>query len=201
MQCGADAGSEGLLGVTIDFSNAWPGVRANVSYNGRSGSSMAVAGGCSVSFEKWYVVKGATTSYYRDPTTTLPTAETQASGMSPGWEDWDGDGEPGVTGTLTGAVAGRIHVAPRFWSAAEGVVPDVTTLFRLTLDWGQEDNVMKADNPFLMTASVRSANPALHYVELAPLGPDQATGDDTALCDAIVQLAPMLTPEAASIKL
>jgi hypothetical protein len=54
-------------------------------------------------------------------------AENMASRSTPGWEDWDSDGNPGISGSIPGAVTGKIFVASRvgrgsraaasFWAA------------------------------------------------------------------------------------
>jgi hypothetical protein len=54
-------------------------------------------------------------------------------------------------------------------------------------------------SPLLASEAVRAANPDLHYAEYARLGPEQATGDDQAICAAVRELAPTLTPMAAGI--
>ena len=77
----------------------------------------------------------------------MPTAMQQAAGSTPGWEDWDGDGQPGITGSLTVTVTGRIFVAPRQWTDQQGAVPNVTTAFTLPVTWDQEQNVMAYDPP------------------------------------------------------
>jgi hypothetical protein len=126
----------------------------------------------------------------------------QATGSTPGWEDWDGDGQPGITGSLTGTVVGRIFTAPRQWMDYQATVPSVTTTFSLPVTWDQEQNVMSFDPPTNFTlgsASVRAGDPKLHFVDFARLAAGQATGDDAAICAAVLKLAPTLTPKASAI--
>jgi hypothetical protein len=77
------------------------------------------------------------------------------------------------------------------------------TSFRLPLDWDQEQNVMAYDpewNLTLGTVSGRHPDDNLHFGEFERLSDDQASGDDIdAICDAIIELAPMLTPAASAI--
>ena len=40
---------------------------------------------------------------------------------------------------------------------------------------------------------------SLHFVEFARLDANQASGDDAAICKAIIELAPTLTPQAAGM--
>ena len=120
--------------------------------------------------------------------------------MSPGWEDWDGDGQPGITGFISGTVTGKIFVAPRLWTELSGSVAETGERFELSLAWDQEYNMLSYDgSPLLASEAVRAADPKLHFAELARLSPTQATGDDLSICRAIVELAPTLTPRASAI--
>jgi hypothetical protein len=196
--CGVDAIGQGALAVTVDFHATWPSVMSKVNYKGRAGSSAPTSGGCNVAFNKWYTTRGATLPYYLEPSTTLPTAAQQATGSTPGWEDWDGDGNPGITGVISGVVNGKIFVAPRLWESVSATVPDVSTAFKVPVQWDQEQNVMAYDgSPLLASSAARSSNASLQFAQFARLTKAQATGDDATLCKSIVALAPMLTPEAA----
>lgn len=198
LHCGDDALGGGDFAATVDLRGSWPGSMARVQHMGRTGASEEVSGGCLVSLAKWYTVRGATLPYYLDPSTTLPTAEEPATDSTPGWEDWDMDGNPGITGMISGVVTGKIFTAPRQWTQISGTVADVTSLIRLPLMWDQEQNVMSVDgSPLLTSSAVRAADPALHFTQFARLQDGEAVGDDTAICAAIVQLAPTLTPEAS----
>jgi hypothetical protein len=198
LHCGDDALGAGDFAATVDLRGSWPGTMARVQHMGRAGASEEVSGGCQVSFDKWYTVRGATLPHYLDPSTTLPTAEEPASDSTPGWEDWDMDGNPGVTGVISGVVSGKIFTAPRQWTQISGTVADVTSLIRLPLMWDQEQNVMSVDgSPLLTSTAVRAADAALHFTQFARLQDGEAVGDDAAICAAIVQLAPTLTSEAS----
>lgn len=200
LRCGDDGRGTGLFAATVDFSATWEAVRQRVSYAGRRGTSVEVAGGCEVALEPWYMVLGATLPHYLDPSIPLPSADEAATGASPGWEDWDEDGNPGITGQVSGAVSGEVYVAPRSWTSASGIVADVGTTFSLPLEWDQEPNVMAVDGSSLLSSSAaRAADPELHFVDFARLEPGLATGDDAALCRELVELAPSLTPRAAGL--
>ena len=198
--CGTQTVGGGSFAVTVDFSGAQAGVMKNVSHDGRKGSSVKAANGCKVSLDKQYMVFGATLPHYLDPQTTLPSAEEKAAGSTPGWEDWDNDGNPGITGVCSGTVTGKIFTAPREWVTLSGTVPDVGSVFKLSMTWDQEPNVMSFDgSPFLGATAVRAADASLHFAQFARLKSDQATGDDAAICKSVVALAPLLTPEAAGM--
>jgi len=200
VMCGLDALSEGSFAVTVDFSAAWPGIRKNVQLAGRKGTSVMTASGCQVDIAREYSVLGATVPHYLEPATALPTAEEMAAAGRPGWEDWDGDGQPGITGTCAGTVTGKIFSAVREWNSLSGVVSDVRSRFTLPLSWDSEPNIMAFDgSPFLGSSAVRAADPALHFAQLARLQPTEAVGDDATICSAVIALAPTLTPEAAGM--
>jgi len=200
LHCGFDVAGGGSFAITVDFRPAWPGVMKNVTFDGRTGTSAKAANGCKVSFDKQYMTMGATLPYYLDPATPLPSAEEKASGSTPGWEDWDSDGNPGVTGTCSGTVTGKIFTASREWTAISGTASDVGSIFKLPLQWDQEPNVMAFDgSPFLGSSAVRAADPTSHFAQFARLKAEQAPGDDATICKSIVELAPTLTPEAAGM--
>jgi hypothetical protein len=204
MRCGDIARGAGAVTVEIESEDAWEETRKRVSEIGRPVSSTAVAGGCDVHFGKWVTARGVTLPHYLDLSIPLPTVAQQASadGATPGWEDWDADGQPGVSVVLTGDVQGRLFVSPRIEWEYRATVPNTMTTFRLLIDWKQEQNVMAwmpmEDLTLGLTAD-NAANPELHFAEAARLTADQATGDDAAICAAIRELAPALTPNASQI--
>lgn len=199
--CGDDAVGDGDFAATVDFKASWGVVASRVQYAGRKGTSAAAAsGGCEVDFEKWYTVRGATIPYYLDPANPLPSAEQPAMGMTPGWEDWDMDGNPGLTGTISGVVTGKIFTAPRQWTQMHGSAADVSSAFRLPLMWDQDANVMSYDgSPLLASSAARAADANLHFVQFARLSAEQTAGDDQAICTSVTTLAKTLTPEAAGM--
>jgi len=200
MQCGNDTIAGGAFAIMGNFSAAWPALMRKVVYAGRAGTSVKAASGCKIELAKMYTVLGATVPHYLDPSVPLPTAEEKATDAKPGWEDWDGDGNPGVTGVLSGTVSGKIFVATREWTLLTGTVPDVSSGFTLSMQWDQEPNVMAFDgSPFLGAEAVRAADATLHYAQFARLTLDQASGDDAAICKNVIQLAPTLTPKAAGM--
>jgi len=126
----------------------------------------------------------------------MPTLEQQATDSVPGWEDWDGDGNPGITGYITGVVTGEIYTSPRRWDELEGIAPDVSSTIRMVMQWDQEPNLISYfGTPLLTSQAVRHADPNLHFAQITRLASDQAVGDDLAICAAVVELAPLLTPE------
>ena len=196
--CYADAVGDGTLAADVDFSGANAALPSRVRYDGRTGSITKGPDGCRIELEKWYTVRGATTPHYLDPANELPDADQQASGSTPGWEDWDSDGEPGVTGVLTGIISGKIFVAPRLWTTMSGTATDASH-FTLGVKWNQEQNVMAFDgSPLLATEAAIAPDPSHHFAEFRRLSEDQASSDDDLdVCAEIIELAPELTPDGA----
>jgi len=197
--CGVDAVGDGTLSANVDFSGARMALPSRVRYDGRKGTATKAADGCQIELENWYTVRGATIPFYLDPNNKLPTADQPATDTTPGWEDWDNDGNPGITGVLTGVVSGKIFVAPRVWTSMSGSVAD-TSAFTLAVVWGQEQNIVGFDGSALLgTEAAIGPDPKSHFTQFYRLAPDQATGDELAICDAVISLAPQLTPEAAAL--
>jgi hypothetical protein len=200
LMCGWDSVGVGDFASTADFSAAWPGTLSKLNYAGRTGTSVDTGSGCKVELQRWYTVRGATVPYYNDPSTPLPSVDDMATATTPGWEDWDSDGNPGITGNISGIVTGKIFVATRMWTSISDTAADVSSAFKLLVQWNAEPNVMSYDGtPLLGSESARASDDTLHFVQLARLAPGQATGDDAAICKSIVELAPTLTPEAAGM--
>lgn len=196
--CGDDVEGLGAFAATCDFRPAWPSIANKAGYTGRTGTSVADGAGCKVTFAKWYTVRGATIPHYLDPAVAMPTADEKASGDTPGWEDWDGDGNPGITGTISGVATGKIFTAPRVWTELTDSVTDVTQTFKLPVVWDQDANVMAVDgSPVLNSEAARASDPSLHWAQFARLTAEQGVGaDNAALCANLVPLARTLTPEA-----
>ncbi len=191
-----------LFAVAMEDSRSWPAYQKQVNYDGRKGTSSEANGGCNVSFEKAPLVKGMTVATYKDEGVALPTAQQMASGATPGWEDWDGDGQPGITMTVSKAADANMYTAVRAFLACEGTTDANPTHFSLTSTWNQQRIVYGSDNslPFvtqlLGSDAAQSTVPNSSFVEFARLSADQATGDDDAICAAIRTLSPMLNPDA-----
>ena len=197
LDCGYDVVPLTAIAGAADLHKAWPKIMANNSMTGRKGTITEGGSGCSVAFEPSITVDGATVSYYRDPSHALPGPNDQASGSTPGWEDWDDDGKPGVSYHLSGVASGAVFVAARHTNTWSGTISGTLHSFTVRDTFRQEEDLLGYDgSPLLTTTSSVSANAALHFAEFAKLEAAQATGDDTAACAAVRALAPTLTPKA-----
>src|SRR5690606_25893421 len=110
------------LAATGDASAAWPGILANDTHTGRTGNVVPEAGTCRLHLDDEVSVRGATATYYADPSRPLPApGSPPATPTTPGWEDWDGDGNPGISVRVESVlVRGQVHVASRERSVYDG---------------------------------------------------------------------------------
>jgi hypothetical protein len=199
LDCGENVRGISSVAANVDYPKTWPALLAKARQTGRAFTSTAAAvSGCAVSFEKDYAVLGATVSFYRDPSQTMPTVSQQATSTTPGWEDWDNDGNPGFTMNTTGLVTGQLYMATRRSTLWSGTVAASASTFKLADNWNAETDTLGYSGSSLLTSpSSRDNDASLHFVEFARLSATQATGDDAATCAAIRSLAPTLTPSAA----
>jgi hypothetical protein len=200
LNCGANVRGVSAVAANVDYPKSWPGMQEYGTDTGRTGTSAKTASGCEVSFAKVYQVIGATNPYYDDPSTTMPTVSQQASMGNPGWEDWDNDGNPGITMNVTGLATGQLYLATRAYTQWTGTVALSAATFDLNDDWDTEQDVLGYNGSELLTmatSGVRDTT-AMQFTEFARLGSAQATGDDDAICAAVRTLAPTLTPDASN---
>jgi hypothetical protein len=198
LNCGQNVRGISSVAASVDYPKTWPALLTKTSQAGRKYTSATSGSGCHVAFEKRYTVYGCSSGYV-DPSTTLPMPSQQASGSTSGWEDWDNDGNPGYTMSVTGLATGQLYMASRTWNAWSGSVTKGASTFQLPDDWTSEADLLGYMGSSLLTetaSGVRDSDDSLHFVEFARLSASQATGDDTAVCASIRMLAATLTPHA-----
>jgi hypothetical protein len=197
LHCGYEVKHVSALGADVDTQGIWPAILAHDNDAGRQGTVHTTGTGCQVDFEKRYTVRGATLPYYADPSRPMPTVAQQAGCGMPGWEDWDGDGKPGVTLTVQAPSAGHLYCAQRDWTQFSGAIAKSAAAFKLGVTWDSGQDVLGYDGSSIITqSSVPDADASQHFVVFARLQPDQATGDDAAICAAVRALVPTLAPDA-----
>ncbi len=111
---------------------------ASSSHGARHGTSKATAGGCALTLDRWYKVRGATDSFLPADFSAkpalaslppLPSVRDPVLGQEnpTGAIDANGDGIPGAAFTITGIVSGIRHSAQRDWkeyaTTADAPVP------------------------------------------------------------------------------
>ena len=123
LHCGYNVTPITALGGKVDLSAAWPSFLAKNSSTGRRGTFVKSGSVCKLKLDREFTPRGVTLPHYLDPAVALPTSSQAAQGAAPGWEDWDGDGNPGVTLNVSGLASGQIYSAQRERTAYEGDVP------------------------------------------------------------------------------
>jgi hypothetical protein len=196
LHCGYNVTPITALGGKVDCSAAWPSFLAKNSSAGRRGTFVTSGSVCHLKLDTEYTARGVTLPHYRDPVFPLPTASQPAQGATPGWEDWDGDGNPGVTLNVTGLASGKIYSAQRERTAYEGDVPRSAVKFKVPITVGTENVVLGRMGPILLESpSSISSDVSQHYVWFARLADDQALGSDADVCLAVRALKGQLVPE------
>lgn len=197
LNCGYEVKHVSALGADVDSHLVWPALLIHNSDTGRKGTMTVAGSGCQLAIEKRYTVRGATVSYYSDPAKPWPMPLPQAMGTTPGWEDWDMDGHPGISLVVSGAASGTLYVAQRDWNQWSGAVAASSTKFNVPVTWDSGQNPLGYSGSSLVTQSATPATDATqHYVWFAKLDASQVTGDDTAICATVRSLVPTLTPAA-----
>lgn len=194
--CGTEVRPVSAVSAKVDMRTSWPKIMERNSHAGVSGLSRPSPAGCGVSISRAPYVMGATMPYYQDKSHALPTLEQAASGSSPGWEDWDSDGKPGISLHVSGLANGVRYMAARTTGDWKGEIKRGAARFKLRSNWQQEEAVLGVTSDILKSTGTRDADPAVHFAQFAQLTPGQVSGDDATICNQIRNLAPMLTAEA-----
>jgi hypothetical protein len=188
------------VSANVDYHKTWPAMQTYDLQTGRTATSETSSSGCSVAFEKYYEVIGASVPYYQQNlSAALPTASQEATATSPGWQDWDDDGDPGITMNVTGLTTGQIYVSIRKYTQWSGSIAAGADTFTLADDWDSDTDLLGYSGSSLLTSTASASkdnDASLHFATFVRLSSSQATGDDTTICTSIRSLAPMLAPEA-----
>lgn len=199
LHCGFEVMKKTDLAASVDSSGAWPAFLRHNSSTGRRGTFIKEGTGCRLRLEKEYVVRGATIAHYGNPAVKLPARTEKAEGGKPGWEDWDGDGNPGVSLTIRSALAsGTVYTCQRDWTIYDGVTAMGPKL-KVALSYGVEQVALgrAPGAPMILESTAApSSDPAQHFAWLHRLQPDQVPADDAAICAAMRTLKDQLVPEA-----
>jgi hypothetical protein len=200
LHCGFEVVPKTNLAAAVDSSRAWPSFLTHDSSAGRTGTFVKVGNSCHLALNKEYVVRGATVAYYADPTTTLPNANQQASGSTPGWEDWDNDGNPGISLQVRSPLAsGTLYVAQRDWTIYDGTTALQPAKFKVSITFGTEQSALgrsAGSSQTLETTASPSSDASQHYAWFHTLDSTQATGSDEDICAAVRSLKDTLVAEA-----
>ena len=200
LHCGFEVVKKTSLAASVDSSGAWPALLERLRSTGRKGRFVKEDAGCRLHLEKEYVVRGASLPHYLDPTRPLPDRSQPATGDAPGWEDWDGDGQPGLSYRVRSSLAnGTLYVCQREWTEYDGTTAAGASKLRVAITTGVEQVALgrSPGAPQAIETSARPASdPEQHYAFFHRLDDTQATGSDAEICAAIRALKDTLVPEA-----
>ena len=201
LHCGYEVVKKTALGASVDSSGSWAAFLVHNSSAGRRGTLTEQSGGCRLTLAREYVVRGATLPHYADPAHKLPDRTQPATASTPGWEDWDGDGNPGISIRVSSTLAsGTLYDCQREWTQFDAVIPRGATKFKIPMTADNEHVVLgrSAGSPqTLESSSSLASDPSQHFAWLHRLQPEQATGTDAEVCAAVRTLKDQLVPEAA----
>jgi hypothetical protein len=199
LHCGFEVVKKSALGASVDSSAAWPAFLAHNTSTGRRGTFIKEGAACRLRLEREYVVRGATIAHYANPATRLPDRAQRAEGTTPGWEDWDGDGNPGISFVVSSALAsGTLYTCQRDWTEYDGTTP-IGPRFKVSIRYGAEQVALgrAAGAPQVIeSTSSPSSDPAQHFAWLYRLPAGSVTGTDAEVCAAVRAMKDALVPEA-----
>ena len=200
LHCGFQVVKKTSLSAAVDSSGAWAALLQRNSSAGRKGTFVKDPAGCRLELEREYTVRGATIPHYADPSTKMPQGNQPATATSPGWEDWDADGNPGISLKVSSAVAsGTLYTCQRDWTQYRGTTVASAAKFKVSITYGGEQVALgrSPGSPQAITStSSPSSAAAEHYAWFHRLSPGQAMGSDVEICAAVRTLKDMLVPEA-----
>jgi hypothetical protein len=211
LHCGFAVVKKTSLAANVDSSGSWPMLLQKNTSTGRRGTYVKDGNGCRLVLDTEYVVRGATVAAYMDPKQPLPTRTEKATGTTPGWEDWDGDDQPGISLKVSSSLAsGTLYTVQRDWTRYDGITsvdgPGLTDParkvpnFKVSIGYGGEQVPLGRSTgapQALESTSSPSSDPAQHYAWFARLGDGEATGTPEQICAAVRTLKDQLVPQAA----
>lgn len=136
--------------------------RSRTTTAGRIGTSIDSGAECQVSFERLYSVMGASSGSLQLPGRVggNPDLNTFPALTAGDAQDWDEDGNAGLTYIVTNSPigSGTKYVLQRRWRELSGPVAYKASEFLIPIAWDVEELVVAASNVFLTSsASVRQS--------------------------------------------
>jgi hypothetical protein len=201
LHCGFVVVKRTSLAANVDSSGSWPIFLQKNTSTGRRGTIAKEGASCRLFLDTEYVIRGATVGTYSDPKQPLPTRAQKAEGATPGWEDWDGDQQPGISLKVSSSLAsGTLYTCQRDWTRYDGVTSAVGSKFKVSVSYGGEQvplgRSMGAPQA-IESGSSPSSDPTQHFAWFHRLAPGQATGTPEQICATVRTLKDQLVPEAA----
>ncbi|HEY0711337.1 MAG TPA: hypothetical protein VGF45_01590, partial [Polyangia bacterium] len=139
LHCGFVVVKKTSLAANVDSSGSWPHFLQKNTSTGRRGTFAKEGATCRLALDTEYVIRGATVSAYSDPKQPLPTRMQKAEGATPGWEDWDGDSQPGISLKVSSSLAsGTLYTCQRDWTRYDGTTSAIGDKFKVAVSYGGE---------------------------------------------------------------
>jgi hypothetical protein len=200
LHCGYEVVKKTSLAANVDSSTAWPAFLQHNTSTGRRGTFSKEGAGCRLILDTEYVVRGATVSAYGDPGVPLPSRSQKAVAAAPGWEDWDADGQPGISLKVSSSLAsGTVYTCQRDWTRYDGATAPAAAKMKVAIKYGGEQVPLgrSAGSPqAIESASSPSSDPSQHFAWFHRLEAGQASGSPEQICAAVRTLKDQLVPEA-----
>jgi hypothetical protein len=200
LHCGFVVVKKTSLAANVDSSGSWSHFLQKNTSTGRRGTFAKEGATCRLALDTEYVVRGATVATYSDPKQPLPTRAQKAEGATPGWEDWDGDQQPGISLKVSSSLAsGTLYTCQRDWTRYEGITSAAGNKFKVPISYGGEQvplgRSMGAPQA-IESGSSPSSDPSQHFAWFHRLEPGQVTGTPEQICATVRMLKDQLLPEA-----
>jgi hypothetical protein len=203
LHCGYEAVKKSGQSANVSNPAMWPAMLTNMTSSGRTGTFVKQADQCRLTLPIEYVIRGATVSYYREPTTTLPVMGSAAAGpggMPPGWEDWDNDSNPGFSLNINSPLAkGTVYMSTRDSNAVDNVAPLSSALFKVLMTFTTTQSTLgtaPGSSPLITQGGMPFAGADSHFTYFQRLTDGQATGTETQICEQVRTLKDSLPGDA-----
>jgi hypothetical protein len=185
--CDIRSHSIGALAATeVYYAEAYrDALRDHVRLEGRRGLSGGLdADTCALSVAEAANVRGASLPYYAEPSHGLPREP--AADDAPGTEDWDGDGQPGMSVQVTGAATGLVFSAFRSFDAPFDTFPAHAARFSVAESFRVERVLLGSDPAGVPSTPLSaSADPADNTRTFLRFEADTDGLGDDVLCERV----------------
>ena len=218
LRCGvriSDAGGSLETGIEMVTPVLWDAVMGKNRYGCLQGTYAMGDSACDGDFGILWLVRGLS-PHFLDPSTDLEGLTQSDSADwpgTPGWEDWDEDGKPGITLTATGIANFDMHVGQRGWNHVHGTTEGSAGHFRMPVDWEQSQVILSTtppDFPVPPQLQAPAPRPFEHYQifhkldeamlkklgELVDRAGDDLDAADRAICAQVRTWSPTWLAEA-----
>jgi len=178
-----------------------PTYKERTKTTGRVGTSVEAGGECEVAFERLYTAIGTTVPGAEPPGRIdgNPALDMLPALIEDDAEDWDEDGNPGVTFIITETPigSGTRSAIQRGWSELAGTIAADADEFMIPVAWALDDLILASSSALFATeAVVRQAD---HVAQYRRVDRDAIVGDtDVDTCTTLREALPYSAEPADS---